>query len=289
MRKIESLLLLFKFILFLALFIQIYYLLIKLRGKLNRDIQEARNVSVSQKGIVGRFFEYLDKRYKDISIYKRIDNYLLKAGNPLDLTPMKYIVFKIMLSVFIPIFAYINYKDFQMTFFGFLTGLFVIDIMIYIEKNNRTEQILSDLPDVIDSLKIQVSSGIPLTSAVQELYKIPQNKEFSRLLEKMSATYSITKDMNLAVDEFKKHFDMVEIEGLCLTLEQNELTGSSLGLLENQSQILQSNYIFKIQKETKKKEYIVIFTMILILVNIASIILYPIVSQVNQSMKSIFN
>jgi methionyl-tRNA synthetase len=95
--------------------------------------------------------------------------------------------------------------------------------------------------------------------------------------------------MSLAVNEFKKHFDMVEIEGLCLTLEQNETTGSSLGLLQNQSEILQANHIFKIQKDTKKKEYIVIFSMILILINIASVILYPIVSQINQSLKTIFS
>lgn len=260
-----------------------------LREKLNKDILEAKNITVSKKGAIGQLLEYLNVQYKNSNVFKWTDNYLLKAGNPMNISPASYFALKIVLAVLIPIYAYMNYHDFWMTFLGFLTGLFVIDVMILIEKKSRKEQILEDLPDVVDSLRIQVSSGVPLASAVQELYKIPRNKSFSKRLEKLSATYSITKNMGFAVGEFKKHFDMVEIEGLCLTLEQNEATGSSLGLLENQSQILQANHIFKIQKDTKKKEYIVIFSMILILINIASIILYPIVSQINQSLKSIFS
>ena len=181
--------------------------------------------------------------------------------------------------ILIPIYAYINYKNFIMPFFGLITGFFVLDVIILVEKSNRKNRILSDLPDVIDSLNVQVSSGLPLTASIQELYKIPKDKEFSRLLELLSANYSITKDMQKSVDEFRRYFDMVEIEGLCLTLEQNEITGSSLRLLENQSQVLQANYFLKIQREKKKKEYVVIFCMILILINIATVILYPIVSQ----------
>lgn len=289
MNQIESILLILKVVFFIIIFTQVYYLLIKLRGRINRDIQEAKNISSSRKWIIGRFFDYLDSQYNNLAIYNRINDYLLKAGNPLNLTPTSYIFLKIVLSIAIPFYAYINYKNFEMTFLGFLTGLFVLDVIILIEKQNRKQQILNDLPDIIDSLKIQVSSGVPLTAAIQELYKIPKNKNFSKLLEHMTARYSLTKDMTLAVEEFRKHFDMVEIEGLCLTLEQNEATGSSLALLENQSQILHANHIFKIQRDTKKKEYLVIICMILILINIASVILYPIVSQINQSLKSIFS
>lgn len=267
----------------------VYSLMIRFQGNFDKDILEAKNASYAKKGFFGRLFEYWGNKYKDTPHYKSLDNYLLKAGNPLNLTPPTYVFLKVLLTVFVPIYAYMNYKSFQMTILGLLTGLFVIDLIIFIEKRNRTNEILNDLPDVIDSLKIQILSGIPLTSAIMELYKIPKNKSFKRLLELLAARYSITRDMSLAVNEFRKHFDMVEIEGFCLTLEQNEQTGSSLGLLENQSQILQANYIFKIQRDTKKKEYIVIFCMILILVNIASIILYPIISQINQSLNTIFS
>lgn len=286
---LDKVLIILKLILLIVLFIQVYILIIKLRGKVNKDIQEAKNVLVSKKGWFGRLIEYLDTKFNHYSYFKKVEDYLLKAGNPLNLTPVSYTFYKALLTVIIPVYAYINYKNFQMTFLGFLTGLFVLDIIIFIEKRSRKEQILNDLPDVIESLKIQVLSGIPLTSAIQEIYKIPQNKNFSKLLEMLAARYSVTKDMSLAVDEFRKHFDMVEIEGLCLTLEQNETTGSSLGLLENQSQILHANYIFKIQRDTKKKEYIVIFSMVLILINIASVIFYPILSQINESLKSIFS
>lgn len=288
MSKTSSLIIL-KILFLISLFVLVNGLMIGIRGKLNKDILESKNIIASKKGAIGRLLEHLNAQYKNSRVYKWIDNYLLKAGNPLNLTPASYITLKIVLTVLIPVYAYMNYHEFSMSFLGFLTGLFVIDIMILIEKKGRKEQILEDLPDVVDSLKLQVSSGVPLASAVQELYKIPKNKSFSKRLEKLSATYSITKDMSIAVEEFKKYFDMVEIEGLCLTLEQNETTGSSLGLLKNQSEILQANHIFKIQKDTKKKEYIVIFSMILILINIASIILYPIVSQINQSLKSIFS
>jgi len=286
---LADMLFLIKIILFVIIFIQIFYLLINLRGKFNKDIQEAKDMSYDKRGLLGRIFKDFSNKFVDNNYYKNLENYLLKAGNPLNLTPIIYVFLKILLTLLIPIYAYINYQNFQMTFLGLLTGFFVLDIIILIEKRNRRVEILNDLPDVIDSLRIQVLSGIPLTSAIQELYKIPKNKSLKRLLELLSARYSITKDMTMAVEEFRRNFDVVEIEGLCLTLEQNETTGSSLGLLQNQSEILQANYIFKIQKDTKNKEYIVIFAMILILVNIASIILYPIISQINQSLKTIFS
>lgn len=285
----ETVLLILKLLLFILLFLQVYQMLISLRSDFNKDIQEAKNAEYISKKPVNNFITYIEGKYKNNTYYLKINDYLLKAGNPLNLTPTTYMIFKLVLTLIIPLYAYMNYKNFQMTLLGFLTGFFVIDVLIMIEKRNRAAQIISDLPDVVDSLKIQVLSGIPLNSAVLELHKIPKNKNFREHLKMLAARYSITKDMSSAVAEFRKNFDMVEIEGLCLTLEQNETTGSSLGLLENQSQILQANYIFKIQKDTKKKEYLVIICMILVLINIASIILYPIISQINQSLKTIFS
>ena len=279
----------FKILIFIALSVQIYFLIVKIRGNTNKNIQEAKNIQYSKKSLISLLLEYLNTNYKESRIYKRIDIFLLKAGNPMNITPAIYIFIKLILMILIPVYAYINYKNFIMPLFGLITGFFVLDIIIIIEKNNRKIRILNDLPDIIDSLKIQVSSGVPLTASIQELYKIPRDKEFSKLLQLLSARYSLSKDMDSAIAEFKKHFDMIEIEGLCLTLEQNEKTGSSLQLLENQSEVLQSNYFMKIQRETKKKEYVVIVCMILILMNIATVILYPIVSQINQSLDSIFS
>ncbi|MBN2794849.1 MAG: type II secretion system F family protein [Clostridia bacterium] len=131
----------------------------------------------------------------------------------------------------------------------------------------------------------QISSGIRVSDAILNMYKVVHPSPLRNALIDVAAHYSQTSDLKSALDHLKKKFKGLEVDTLCLAIEQGIQTGSNEDTLHKMENLLFKRYMFQIKSDTKlKRKRGVIAVMFL-----AAIIVLMIVVPVSIDMFNAFN
>lgn len=134
----------------------------------------------------------------------------------------------------------------------------------------------------------QTSSGIKVSDALQGLYQIVDDKELRRNLIEVSACFGHTADLHQALNLLKSNYNGIEVQTLCVAIEQGIDTGSNYETLIKMEGLLFKKYIYQIQKDTVlRKKRGVLATLYLCIV-VVLLVAVPVVMDMLTAFNKIF-
>lgn len=145
------------------------------------------------------------------------------------------------------------------------------------KKNFIKKQVLQDLLNVSECLRVQISSQITLGSALRALPELCINKEFGSLLTNIYLEYELSKYLiiesgNALIDRF----NYPEIRIFISAVNQQIQGTSAVEAFDNLIEVLKEEYIQFMEDTTKSKMAIMTIGVFIIVINIAIIGVYPV-------------
>ncbi len=147
----------------------------------------------------------------------------------------------------------------------------------FIKKGAKKKQVLCDLLNISECLRVQISSQIPLSNALRTLPELCENKELSVLINNVYLEYELSKftiidSGNTLIDKF----NYPEIRIFISALNQQIQSTSAVEAFDNLIAMLREKYIEFLEDSTKSKMAIMTMGVFIIVLNIAAIGIYPV-------------
>ena len=232
----------------------------------------------------------LKELFSKFNFLKTKENFLSKQGYPLNLNAISYYLLKVFLALLLFIAASINYKSVFIAITFSIASYFFIDIYILANKKSRNSEICIDLLNVIDSICLQLSAHLSLKDSLKKQFENCKNRDFKRAMLELSMKYELSElNLDVALDELKNKFDILEINMFCNSLSEYNKVGNIIEILENLSDILKVKYIEKIREMTRTKVLYITFGVVIALGNIILLTFYPLFTSIGQGFNTIFN
>lgn len=159
-----------------------------------------------------------------------------------------------------------------------LMGFMVPDFLIYLGARRRQEEILAEMPVMLDFLRRALAGGTPMhqaLAALPERLSGPLRKEVVRL----SAHYMLTMDLPRCLDEFANRIDVEEVDHLVLALKQNEVTGRVKTLLARQAEMLKARLAAEEKKGSATRTNFLPLVSVMMVANIVILVAMPLFIQ----------
>jgi len=254
-----------KFIFFVSLCMLIYLVLYKIYAK-----RQAEKFKIN-KSIKNNLVNNLINRLK---IYMPdVENIFI------------YIMTKIALLITFCYLGAINYKSILMSVLFGIAGFLLPDFMIRIQKNAEKKQIHVDLLNVVECIKVQMSSNIPLIVALKNIPALCKNKKLRNSLYDMYLEYELNGySLISSINKMKNKFKLLEMNMFLSAIEQQVKYGQAFETYENLIVILKEKYIEYIENGTQSKMMVMTIGIIIVLINLAIMGSYPIIVEVNQNL-----
>ena len=234
--------------------------------------------------------ESFKKVLKKFNFLKRKNEFLSKQGYPLNLNVISYYAIKIVLALIFILAAKINYNSLLVSVTFFITGYFLIDVYIIINKKSRDAEICTDLLNVSNSISLQLSANITLKDSLKKQFEICKNKDFRKAMLEFSNKYELSElDVTKPINELKNKFDLLELNMFCNSILEYNKVSNIIEILENLSETLKVKYIEKLKEATRTKILYITFGVIVALGNIILITFYPLFISIGQGFNTIFN
>ena len=232
----------------------------------------------------------LKELFSKFNFLKTKENFLSKQGYPLNLNAISYYLLKVFLALFLFIAASINYKSVFVAIAFSIAGYLFIDIYILANQKSRNSEICIDLLNVIDSICLQLSAHLSLKDSLKKQFENCKNRDFKRAMLELSMKYELSElNLDVALNELKNKFDILEINMFCNSLSEYNKVGNIIEILENLSDILKVKYIEKIREMTRTKVLYITFGVVIALGNIILLTFYPLFTSIGQGFNTIFN
>lgn len=256
-----------KFIFLSSLFILIYLILYKFYVK-----RQAAKLKIN-------------KTTKSVGIEKIVNmvkNYMPDVENIVN-----YLITKISLLITFCYLGAVNYRSFLMSSLFGVAGFLIPDFMIKIQKNAEKKQIHIDLLNVVECIKVQMSSDIPLIIALKNTPELCRNKKLKSALNDMYLEYELNGySLISSINKMKNTFKILEINMFLSAIEQQIKYGQAFETYENLIIILKEKLIEYIENGTQSKMMIMTVGIIIVLINLAVMGCYPIIVEVNQNLST---
>lgn len=165
-------------------------------------------------------------------------------------------------------------------FLALLIGIVAVTLL-YVSKAIKQgfykKQVLQDLLNISECLRVQISSQISLNQALRSLPELCINKEFSGLLTNIYLEYELSKFIILdSANALQKRFNYPEIRIFISSLNQQIQGTSAIEAFDNLISMLREKYIEFFEEDTKSKMAIMTMGVFVIVLNIAALGIYPI-------------
>lgn len=134
----------------------------------------------------------------------------------------------------------------------------------------------------------QISSGILVSDALQSMFLIVKDLKLRRCLIEVSAYYAHTTDIQNALDILKQSYSGIEVETLCVAIEQAIQTGSNFETLVKMEELLFKKYIFQIKHDTELRKKRGILAVLLLCIVVILLIAVPIILDIVSAFNQIF-
>lgn len=215
---------------------------------------------------------------------------LNNLGNPYGLNGKMFYVIKIVLVIAFLQLSIINDLHIIAIIIVEVVSFFIMDILILLNQKSLYNSVQKDLLNVIDSLYLQITSNITMDKILKNIPYVCNNNILKHAFISMSNVYEYTGfNIQLAVLELKKRFDIVEVNMFCNALVEQTMLGDNLSLLENLSNMLTQRNIEIIKVSTKKKVILITVGIVVTLINITLLVFYPIMNSFSQGFNNVFS
>lgn len=264
-----------KILLFLILLISIYQLIY------------LTYVHYSKRSFLRRSGLLNPKESIALTILENKDNILSRYIS--QMTP-KIVTIKVFLAVMLFIGGGSNYSSIAIGVVFSVVGFFLPDIYFHILRESKKNKVLLDLFNIVECLRLQLSSGIGLKEAIREIAELCVEKEFRGAIQEMSLRYELSEyNINFAVMGLKKDYPYKEIELFASSLEGQVHNLGGYDNFNNLSELLKERYLTNIQDNTNLKVFFIVISVIIILVNLAILGSFPIIVEIMQNFEQIFS
>lgn len=185
--------------------------------------------------------------------YDRIEDYLRRCGNPYKMTPLSYLIGKILIALIL-MFMSIFINMYFLAIPAFLCGYFLIDIILWLDNKEDMKKIGFQFRDVYDSLSIQMAAGTFIVSSLSEAYLLVTNKRLKRSLAVLAAEINITKNIPNSLEHFAEQYKKNDpiIDNFVLTINQSLETGQGKEQISDISEEISDMAVLSIQENTRK-------------------------------------
>lgn len=134
----------------------------------------------------------------------------------------------------------------------------------------------------------QISSGILVSDAIKSMYRIVEDVELKQCLIDVSAYYSKTTDLTSSLKILKEQYKSMEVDTLCIAIEQGIYTGTNYETLKKMEALLFKRYIYQIKLETKWRRKRSILSVLLLCTIMILMIAIPVVMDMVKAFNQIF-
>lgn len=183
----------------------------------------------------------------------------------------------------------LNYSNKLVALVIWFISFFYLDYMIYSFKKSENILIINELKGLVNSLTICLSAHTMLKDALDISVKSLGYKRLREELQKFVRSYEVYGyDIQKASNVLDGKFESYELDMFIGILKQSEKEGNVLENLEKFSTILDLSYFKYLKRQSAKRLFSMTLGTVLLLVDIALIVMYPIFVQVIQNLQTIF-
>ncbi|WNC15536.1 type II secretion system F family protein [Brevibacillus brevis] len=259
---------LFLFLLFFSIFLKEWYLYSSEKRKLIDHMYDVtgyrsydvRKPETASERVLKRLLRYgddysaLGQRLNFFSESHEVEDWLLKAGRPLDLTVARFQGVKIVLSLLGVIAGSVFFVlSLPFSQFGIilwpLVGYFLPILWLKRKARERQQQIRYDLPEFLDTVSVTLQAGVSLDHALREVIRFfsgPIREEFSRFNQEIDLGVPREK----AYEHLLRRNDNPEFQMLIKSLIQ----GMRLGVPISVTFKVQAENMRRMRKELVKEK-----------------------------------
>ena len=158
-----------------------------------------------------------------------------------------------------------------------------------IRRNARKKEVLQDLLNVSECLRVQLSSNISLGIALRNISELCKNKEFSIELTNLYLEYELSKfTISNSANDLISKFNYPEMKMFISAINQQSQHTSALEAFDNLIEVLQERYIEYMEENTRTKSLIMIFGVCIVVFNIAAMSVYPVIIEAGEAIQVMF-
>ena len=225
----------------------------------------------------------------EIRYFRKFQKKLKFAGYLLE----NEIIFLIIMRYFIPVLVFIliyiiNFPDVRYSFFVIILYFVVFNLHLHKKINERNRTIEFNGYKIFKFLLNQISSGILVTDAIKSMYMIVSDSKLKSCLIDVSAYYTQTTDIINALEILKEQYRGVEVDTLCVAIQQGINTGRNHETMRRMEALLFKKYIYHIKRETDAKQHKSFLAVLLLCLIIILMISIPIVIDILNAFNQIF-
>jgi len=225
---------------------------------------------------------------------KKLDQLLIAAGQPGDLTGTELLGAQVMMSLFMPVFCgfvlnYFSWTAFlfegpkQVLVYAFLILLgFMFPLMQVREKAKKRQKTIGlQLPDTLDLLTISVEAGLDFMSAMRRVVEKHRPGPLKDELERFFKQTELGRPRREALRDMATRVQLPDLNAVVSALIQGDRLGVSIGpILRAQSDMLRTRRGQKAEKAAQEAPVKMLAPlMICILPSVFIMILAPVFIQ----------
>lgn len=203
----------------------------------NKNLKE-KTISTYNKTLIN-IQHRLKKRRTGQFSYAEIDRKLKRKGAYYVLqehiNPAIYIVIKVMTALLFVFLSLSFSNNIILAILFAILGFFLFDILLSFSNNNDNDEMLSDIKDVVDILKIQTNAGIHLSESLITCYRTVKNKRLKYELIELVNQIMLTNDIETSIRRFNNRFENEYIDMICVMILQAQESGYSVQIMKDMS------------------------------------------------------
>lgn len=167
--------------------------------------------------------------------YEQLEMYINRSGlaymTNYKITPLKYMICKMGFAIFFMLIG-LSYSI-MLGVIAMVVGWFIMDIIVQESDKSDNKNILDDIKNVYDTLKIQTKAGVYITSVLTDCYLIVQNKRLKDAFLKLTSDIVATNDAEESLDKFRNKFNNEYIDTLVVIIKQSLQTGQASKMFDD--------------------------------------------------------
>ncbi|MBU9735471.1 type II secretion system F family protein [Diplocloster agilis] len=157
------------------------------------------------------------------------------------------------------------------------------DGLIRLSNQQDNDEMLADIKNVYDTLRIQTKAGVYLTHSLSECYLAVENGRLKAALLTLTNRIVAKSDITQALEEFHEKFENKYIDILCMILQQSLESGRTVQILEDVSSQLTDMQHAIHMKEKEKLDRKIQVLQLLIFVGIMGVCLLGLGTEIMDS------
>lgn len=118
-------------------------------------------------------------------------------------------------------------------FLGFVIGIFVPAIILYMSNEQDNTAVLKELKWLYETISVQLQAGLHIRQALAESEGLIRNKRLKKALHKLVTRLDDGEDINMSLTAFENSFRNHYVSSFSLILRQMQDSGYAVKLLED--------------------------------------------------------